>query len=47
MKSKTEQRYRHRQLGLWVMLLGASVILIGLRGIGAQGRQFRVAVLTP
>jgi putative tryptophan/tyrosine transport system substrate-binding protein len=47
MKSKTEQRYGHRQLGLWVMLLGASVILIGLPGIGAQGRQFRVAVLTP
>jgi putative tryptophan/tyrosine transport system substrate-binding protein len=47
MKSNTRQRHGYRQLRLWVVLLEASVILIGLPGVGAQGRQFRVAVLTP
>jgi putative tryptophan/tyrosine transport system substrate-binding protein len=47
MKSNIGQRHRDGQLGLWVVLWTASVLLVGVSGFGAQGRQFRVAVLTP
>ena len=46
MKSNTRQRHGYRQLGLWVVLLAASALLLGGPGVEAQGRQFRVAVLT-
>jgi putative tryptophan/tyrosine transport system substrate-binding protein len=47
MKSNTRQRHGYQQLGLWVVLLAASALFVGLPGVGAQGRQFRVGVLTP
>jgi putative ABC transport system substrate-binding protein len=46
MKSNTRQRHGYRQLGLWVVLLAASVPYVSAPGIGAQGRQFQVAILT-
>jgi putative ABC transport system substrate-binding protein len=47
MKSNTRQRHGYRQLGLWVVLLAASAPYVGAPGVGAQGRQFQVAILTP
>jgi ABC-type uncharacterized transport system substrate-binding protein len=47
MQSNIGQRHRYRQLGLWIVLLVASALLVGVPGVGAQGRPLRVAVLTP
>ena len=47
MKSNTRQRHGYRQLGLWVVLLAASAPYVGAPGVGAQGRQFQVAILIP
>jgi putative ABC transport system substrate-binding protein len=46
MKSNTRQRHGYRRLGLWVVVLAASVPYVSAPGIGAQGRQFQVAILT-
>jgi putative tryptophan/tyrosine transport system substrate-binding protein len=47
MKPHTRQRRRVRQVGLWVVLWAASVLLLDVAGVGAQGRQFLIGVLTP
>jgi putative ABC transport system substrate-binding protein len=47
MQSITRPRRSYPQLGLWVALLTASALFIAIASIGAQGHQFRVAVLTP
>src|SRR5262245_47518815 len=47
MKSNTRQQHGYRQLVLWVVLLAASAPYVGAPGVGAQGRQFQVAILTP
>jgi putative ABC transport system substrate-binding protein len=47
MKPNTRPRHGYQQLGLWVVLLAASALLIGVSGVGAQERRIRVAVLTP
>jgi putative tryptophan/tyrosine transport system substrate-binding protein len=47
MKPHTRQRRRVRQVGLWVVLWAASVLLLDVAGVGAQGRQFLIGVLNP
>jgi ABC-type uncharacterized transport system substrate-binding protein len=46
MKPYTRQRRGICQVELWVLLLAASVLFLDGSGVGAQGRQVRVAVLT-
>jgi putative ABC transport system substrate-binding protein len=46
MKPNTRRRYGIRHEGLCVILLTASALLLNVSSVGAQGRQFRVAVLT-
>jgi putative tryptophan/tyrosine transport system substrate-binding protein len=47
MKPDTRQRYGYRQLGVSVVLLVASVLLLEVSSIAAQGRQVLIGVLTP
>jgi putative tryptophan/tyrosine transport system substrate-binding protein len=46
MKPQARQRRGVRHVGLWVVLLAAAALLPGVSRVGAQGRQFHVAVLT-
>jgi putative ABC transport system substrate-binding protein len=46
MKPITRRRHGIRHVGLWGVLLVASALLLSVSSVRAQGRQFRVAVLT-
>jgi len=46
MNLHTTQRYVPYHLGLWVVLLAASVYVFGISTLEAQARRFQVAVLT-